>query len=68
MEYKKQVRFPLTAKGQKVIKQAMKLDGAAQVLSKLSAAQQRQLKANLTAIKEAGMKELRLSPKALPWP
>jgi len=68
MERKNQIRVTLTAKGEKALKQAMKLEGTTNVLSKLSAAQQRELKATLTALKEAGMKELRLSPKALPWP
>ena len=68
MDRKNQIRVTLTAKGEKALKQAMKLDGATHVLSNLTAAQQRELKASLTALKEAGIKELRLSPKALPWP
>jgi DNA-binding MarR family transcriptional regulator len=68
MEYKNQIRITLTAKGQKVLKQAMKLEGTTSVFSRLSAAQQKELKSSLTALKDAGMKELHLSPKALPWP
>ncbi len=68
MERKNQIRITLTAKGEKALKQAMKLDGTTNVLSRLSAARQKELKTSLTALKEAGMKELRLSPKALPWP
>jgi DNA-binding MarR family transcriptional regulator len=68
MDRKNYIRITLTAKGEKALKQAMKLSGTARVLSKLSAAQQKELKATLTALKEAGMKELHLSPKALPWP
>jgi len=68
MERKNQIRITLTAKGEKALKKAMKLEGTTNVLSRLTAAQQKELKATLTALKEAGMKELRLSPKALPWP
>jgi DNA-binding MarR family transcriptional regulator len=68
MERKNQIRITLTAKGEKTLKQAMKLDGTMHVLSRLSAEQQRQLKATLTALKEAGMKELHLNPKSLSWP
>lgn len=68
MDRKNYIRITLTAKGEKALKQAMKLEGTTHVLSKLNAAQQRELKATLTALKEAGMKQLRLSPKALPWP
>ncbi len=68
MERKNLIRITLTAKGEKALKQAMKLEGTMHVLSKLTAAQQKELRATLTALKEAGMKELRLSPKALPWP
>ena len=68
MERKNYIRITLTAKGEKVLKQAMKQTITAQVLSNLSAVQQKQLKTTLTALKEAGMKELHLSPKALPWP
>jgi len=62
------IRITLTSKGEKALKQAMKLEGTTHVLSKLTAAQQKELKATLTVLKEAGVKELRLSPKALPWP
>jgi DNA-binding MarR family transcriptional regulator len=68
MERKNYIRVTLTAKGEKALKQAMKLDGTTHVLSNLTAAQRKELKASLTALKEAGIKELRLSPKALPWP
>jgi DNA-binding MarR family transcriptional regulator len=68
MEYKNQICVTLTAKGEKSLKQAMKMDGTANVLDRLSAAQQKELKARLTALKDAGMKGLKLSPKALPWP
>jgi DNA-binding MarR family transcriptional regulator len=68
MERKNQIRITLTAKGEKTLKQAMKLDGTMHVLSRLSTEQQKQLKATLTALKEAGMKELHLNPKSLSWP
>ena len=68
MERKNYIRITLTGKGEKALRQAMKQTETAQVLSKLSAVQQKQLKTTLTALKEAGMKELHLSPKALPWP
>jgi DNA-binding MarR family transcriptional regulator len=68
MEYKNQIRITLTAKGQKVLKQAMKLDGTMNILSRLSVAQKKELRATLMALKEAGIRELHLSPKALPWP
>jgi DNA-binding MarR family transcriptional regulator len=68
MERKNLIRITLTAKGENALKQAMKKEGTMHVLSRLSAEQQRQLKATLTALKEAGMKELHLNPKALPWP
>lgn len=68
MERKNLIRITLTTKGESALKQAMKKDGAKHVLSKLSEEQRRQLKQSLLALKEAGMKELHLSPKALPWP
>jgi DNA-binding MarR family transcriptional regulator len=68
MERKNLIRITLTAKGENALKQSMKKEGTRRVLSKLSAEQQRQLKTALTMLKEAGMKELHLSPKALPWP
>jgi DNA-binding MarR family transcriptional regulator len=68
MERKNQIRVTLTAKGEKALKQAMKLEGATGVIARLSEVQQKQLKASLTALKEAGKKELHLSTKALPWP
>ena len=68
MERKNLIRITLTAKGENTLKQAMKKEGVKHVLSKLSEEQRRQLKGSLLALKEAGMKELHLSPKALPWP
>jgi DNA-binding MarR family transcriptional regulator len=68
MDRKNYIRITLTAKGEKALRQAMKLEGTTHVLSKLSATQQKDLRATLTALKEAGVKELRLSRKALPWP
>ncbi|MEI9479689.1 MAG: MarR family transcriptional regulator, partial [Deltaproteobacteria bacterium] len=68
MERRNQIRITLTAKGEIALKKAMKLEGTTHVLSRLTAAQQKQLKTALMALKEAGMKELRLSAKALPWP
>jgi DNA-binding MarR family transcriptional regulator len=68
MDRKNLIRITLTAKGETALKKAMKLDGTMNVLSRLTAAQQKELKTSLTALKEAGVKELRLSPKALPWP
>ena len=68
MERKNRIRITLTAKGEKALKQAMKLEGTSGILSRLTVVQQKQLKASLTALKEAGKKELHLSPKALLWP
>jgi len=68
MERKNLIRVTLTTKGENALKQAMKKEGVKHVLSKLSEEQRRQLKQSLTTLKEAGMKELNLSPKALPWP
>jgi DNA-binding MarR family transcriptional regulator len=68
MERKNLIRITLTAKGENTLKQAMKKEGVKHVLSKLSEEQRRQLKGSLLALKESGMKELHLSPKALPWP
>lgn len=68
MERKNLIRITMTAKGEKALKQAMKLDGTARVLARLTASQQKELKAILAVLKEAGVKELRLSRKALPWP
>ena len=68
MDRKNYIRITLTAKGEKALEKAMRLEGTTHVLSKLTAAQQKELKATLTALKEAGVKELRLSRKALPWP
>ncbi|MFA5401133.1 MAG: hypothetical protein WC359_11865 [Dehalococcoidia bacterium] len=58
-----EIRITLTAKVEKALKKAMELRGTTQVLSRLTGAQKRQLKASL-----AGIKELRLSTKMLPWP
>ena len=68
MERKNLIRITLTAKGENTLKQAMKKEGVKHVLAKLSEEQRKQLKQSLLALKEAGMKELHLSPKALPWP
>jgi DNA-binding MarR family transcriptional regulator len=68
MERKNLIRITLTAKGERVLSQAMKKEGTMGILSRLSAVQQKQLKVTLTALKEAGRKELHLSPKALLWP
>ena len=68
MERKNLIRVTLTSKGETALKQAMKKEGVNHVLSKLTEEQRRQLKQSLTALKDAGMKELNLSPKALPWP
>jgi DNA-binding MarR family transcriptional regulator len=68
MEPKNRIRITLTARGEKVLKQAMKLQGTTGILSRLSVVQQKQLKTTLTALKDAGKKELHLSPKALLWP
>ena len=68
MERKNLIRVTLTSKGETALKQAMKKEGVNHVLSKLTEEQRRQLKQSLAALKDAGMKELNLSPKALPWP
>ncbi|MHB8085043.1 MAG: MarR family winged helix-turn-helix transcriptional regulator [Dehalococcoidia bacterium] len=68
MERKNLIRVTLTSKGETALKQAMKKEGTKHVLSKLTEEQRRQLKQSLTALKDAGMKELNLSPKSLPWP
>lgn len=68
MERKNHIRITLTAKGERALKQVMKLEGTTDIIARLSTEQQKQLKATLTALKEAGKKELHLSPKALPWP
>jgi len=68
LERKNRIRITLTEKGEKALKKAMKLQGTAHLLCKLTDEQRTQLQTALTAIKGAGMKELRLSPKALPWP
>jgi len=68
MERKNQIRITLTTKGETALKKAMKLDGTTHVISRLSAEQQKQLRSTLTALKEAGMKELHINPKSLSWP
>jgi MarR family transcriptional regulator, organic hydroperoxide resistance regulator len=68
MERKNLIRVTLTNKGEATLKQAMKKEGVKHVMDKISEEQRRQLKQTLAALKEAGMKELNLSPKALPWP
>ena len=68
LEHKNRIRITLTEKGEKALKKAMKLQGTAHLLCKLTDAQREQLQTTLAAIKGAGMKELRLSPKALTWP
>jgi MarR family transcriptional regulator, organic hydroperoxide resistance regulator len=68
MERKNLIRVTLTAKGENALKQAMKKEGVKHVMSKITEEQRRQLKQTLGNLKEAGMKELNLSPKALPWP
>ncbi len=68
MERKNLIRITLTAKGENALKQAMKKSGTTHVLSKLTEEQRSKLKQSLSVLKEAGMKELHLSPKALPWP
>lgn len=68
MERKNLIRVTLTTKGENALKQAMKKEGGKHVLSRLSEEQRRLLKTILVTLKEAGMKDLNLSPKALPWP
>ena len=68
MERKNLIRVTLTTKGENTLKQAMKKEGIKHVLSELTDGQRRQLKQALDILKEAGMKELKLKPEALPWP
>ncbi len=68
MERKNLIRVTLTPKGKNVLGEAMKKEGVKHVMSKLTEEQRKQLKQSLATLKEAGMKELNLSPKALPWP
>ncbi len=68
MERKNLIRITLTAKGEKALKQVMKLEGATDVIARLSAEQQKQLRTALSTLKEAGKKELHLGPRALLWP
>jgi len=68
LERKNRIRITLTEKGEKALKKAMQMQGTAHLLCKLTDAQREQLQTALKAIKQAGIKELRLSPKALQWP
>jgi len=68
MDRKNMIRITLTAKGEKALSQAMKKEGTTNVLAKLTAVQRSNLKQSLSVLKEAGKKELHLSPKALLWP
>lgn len=68
MERKNLIRVTLTPKGKNVLREAMEKEGVKHVISKLTEEQRKQLKQSLATLKEAGMKELNLSPKALPWP
>jgi DNA-binding MarR family transcriptional regulator len=68
MERKNMIRITLTTKGKKVLKQAMDKEGTMNVLSRLTAEQRSKLMKLLSILKEAGKKELHLSPKALLWP
>lgn len=68
MERKNQIRITLTAKGKKVLKQAMDKEGTTNVLSRLTAEERSKLAKTMHILKEAGKKELHLSPKALLWP
>ena len=68
MERKNLIRITLTAKGERALSQAMKKEGSTNVLSRLSTEQRSKLMKSLGILKEAGKKELHLSPKALLWP
>ena len=68
MERKNLIRVTLTAKGEQALKQSLKKEGVKHVLSKLNEEQRRQLKNILQITKEAGLKELNMGPKSLPWP
>jgi MarR family transcriptional regulator, organic hydroperoxide resistance regulator len=68
MERKNLIRVTLTSKGENALRQSMKKEGVKHIFSKLSEEQRRQFKQAVGALKDAGMKELNLSPKALPWP
>ena len=68
MERKNLIRITLTPKGQKALTQAMKKEGTTDVLSRLTPEQHSKLMKSLSILKEAGKKELHLSPKALLWP
>jgi MarR family transcriptional regulator, organic hydroperoxide resistance regulator len=68
MERKNLIRVTLTTKGENALKQAMKKEGVKHLTSRLTEEQRKQLKHNLSILKETGMKELNLNPKSLPWP
>ena len=68
MERKNLIRVTLTSKGENALKQAMKKEGVKHLTSNLTEDQRKQLKASLANLKDTGMKQLNLSPKALPWP
>ena len=68
MDRKNMIRITLTAKGEKVLSQVLKKEGTVNVLSMLTAEQRSKLMKSLSVLKEAGKKELHLSPKALLWP
>ena len=68
MERKNYIRITLTAKGKKVLKQAMDKEGTTNVLARLTAEERSKLAKTLHILKETGKKELHLSPKALLWP
>ncbi|MDD5311977.1 MAG: MarR family transcriptional regulator [Dehalococcoidia bacterium] len=68
MERKNLIRVTLTAKGEQALKSSMKKEGVKHILSKLTEEQRKQLKSSLATLKEAGLKELNLGPRALPWP
>jgi DNA-binding MarR family transcriptional regulator len=68
MESKNLIRVTLTARGRNALKQAMKQTDTTQILSRLSEGQRTKLTKSLSILKEAGKKELKLSPKALLWP
>ncbi|MCX6004721.1 MAG: MarR family transcriptional regulator [Chloroflexi bacterium] len=68
MERKNLIRVTLTARGEQALKLSMKKEGVKHILSRLTEEQRKQLKAALATLKEAGLKELNLGPRALPWP
>ena len=68
MERRSCIRITMTVKGAKALERARKLAGTKHVLSSLTREQRKNLKQTLSVLKEAGMKDLHRSPKALPWP